>query len=393
MFMLVSCEESSDVIDDSSNSDDTTQQDDDDEVADEDTLDTEFPDETPEYEEEEQEERPNSVSDVTAEVDEIAHVYKTVYNTTTTGEDLYIYEYSTITSRMNNPLPAIVFFHGGSWTSSSYTAFRINSQYFATQGVICFSVQYRKNNSTYDGKTASFLDCLRDAKSAIRWVRENAEELNIDPDRIVASGGSAGGHLAAAAAMCDKIYDENDNLEISPAADLLMLYNPVVHTGPSTSVSGFQSYSYSSINTACKAEGLTAEDFSPFNNVDDDVPPTIFMVGEKDTYIPPQTSIEYQRLIEAEGGECKLWFYQNQEHSFFGLTSTAAATEASGFASTATHSQEWLREKGFINDNDCQVQEWLTYKGYTNWEILSSFDYDTSISTIASDYTSWCAEE
>ena len=70
---------------------------------------------------------------------------------------------------------------------------------------------------------ATPLESIADAKSAIRWIRENAEELGVDPDRIVASGYSAGGHLAMCTAMIDKFDESHEDHSISSAADALMI--------------------------------------------------------------------------------------------------------------------------------------------------------------------------
>ena len=72
--------------------------------------------------------------------------------------------------------------------------------------------------------------CVEDGKSAIRWVRDHAEELGIDPDRIVASGGSSGGHVAACTWMVDGLEAEGEDLNVSSKPDLLVLFNPVMST-------------------------------------------------------------------------------------------------------------------------------------------------------------------
>ncbi len=72
--------------------------------------------------------------------------------------------------------------------------------------------------------------CCNDTKSAMRWVRSHAAELGIDPERIAASGGSAGGHLAAFASMVEGIDDPADDLKVSPRGNALVLFNPVLTT-------------------------------------------------------------------------------------------------------------------------------------------------------------------
>jgi acetyl esterase/lipase len=90
--------------------------------------------------------------------------------------------------------PAIVFFFGGGWSSGSPAQFEKQSQHFAKRGMIAIAVDYRVKSR----HGVQVVECVKDAKDAIAWVRKNATRLGIDPDKIAASGGSAGGHLAAA---------------------------------------------------------------------------------------------------------------------------------------------------------------------------------------------------
>ena len=74
--------------------------------------------------------------------------------------------------------------------------------------------------------------CCADAKSALRYVRAHATELGIDPQRIAAAGGSAGGHLAAFTALVDGLDDPQDDLAVSCKPNALVLFNPVFNNGP-----------------------------------------------------------------------------------------------------------------------------------------------------------------
>ena len=117
---------------------------------------------------------------------------------------------------------AIVFFFGGGWKSGTAVHFQPHSQYFATRNVVAITPEYR----IYDKHKSTVFQCVEDAKSAIRWVRRNAKRLGIDPNKVVAGGGSAGGHLAAALAT---LPDEpGEGRKVSYAPNALLLFNPVL---------------------------------------------------------------------------------------------------------------------------------------------------------------------
>jgi acetyl esterase/lipase len=71
-------------------------------------------------------------------------------------------------------------------------------------------------------------ECVEDAKSAVRWIRQNAAKLGVDPDRIVAAGGSAGGHIAACTAFTPGLEADGEDIKISSKPNALVLFNPVL---------------------------------------------------------------------------------------------------------------------------------------------------------------------
>ena len=86
---------------------------------------------------------------------------------------------------------AIIFIHGGGWRSGNKAMHYPLLQELATLGYVCITPEYRLSTE------ALYPAAVHDIKSAIRWVRKNAAKYNIDENKIVASGHSAGGELAA----------------------------------------------------------------------------------------------------------------------------------------------------------------------------------------------------
>ncbi|WP_339884926.1 alpha/beta hydrolase fold domain-containing protein [Polaribacter vadi] len=195
--------------------------------------------------------------------------------------------------------PAIVFFFGGGWNGGTITQFEDQSKYFVSRGMVAVLVDYRVKNRH---KTTPF-DAVRDAKSAVRYIRKNAKELHIDSKRIAVSGGSAGGHLAAATTILEGLEEPNEDLSISAKANALILYNPVIDN----STNG---YGYNKV-------GERYKEISPLHNIKKGVPPTIFFLGDKDKHIPVATAQDYKAKMEAVGSRCDLFVYKNQPHGFF----------------------------------------------------------------------------
>jgi acetyl esterase/lipase len=195
--------------------------------------------------------------------------------------------------------PTMVFFFGGGWTGGSIAQFEPHAKYFANKNMITVLVDYRVKSRH---NTTPF-ESLKDAKSAIRYLRKNAIELGIDANRIVASGGSAGGHLAAACFTNESLNESSDDLAVSPKPNALVLFNPVIDNGK-------DGYGFERIGEAY----IT---FSPIHNVKKGFPPTIFFLGANDKLIPVSTAQNFKQKIEALGGRCELFLFDNQPHGFF----------------------------------------------------------------------------
>ena len=224
----------------------------------------------------------------------------------------------------NDLRPAIVFFFGGGWIKGSPSQFYPQCAYLASRGMVAISADYRVQSR--DQTTPR--ECVKDGKSAVRWIREHASELGIDPDRIAAGGGSAGGQVAAATGTLKDFEEEGEDPGISSRPDALVLFNPVIDNGP-------DGYGYDRVKGYWK-------EFSPMNNIDRKTPPTIIFLGTEDELIPVRTAQEYRRLMEAKGRRCDLHLYEGQKHGFFNYRNTEYYTK------TVIEMDRFLASLGFL---------------------------------------------
>ncbi|MEB2784201.1 alpha/beta hydrolase [Algoriphagus persicinus] len=246
-------------------------------------------------------------------------LYKTVDTT-----QLYMEVYYPEQINPAEKYPALVFFFGGGWVSGSRAQFEHQANYFARRGLVCYLVDYRTRNHH---QTSPF-ESLKDAKSAMRYIRNNADEFNIDPDKIIAAGGSAGAHLAASTGLIDKFNESTDDLNISSAPNALVLFNPVIDNGPG-------GYGFERIGDRFK-------DFSPLHNIKAGAPPTLFLLGTKDALVPVLTAQYFQMVMEKVGSRCDLILYEDQTHGFFNYS------QFENYKKTVEATDDFLLSLGYL---------------------------------------------
>lgn len=244
----------------------------------------------------------------------------------TAGERvLKLHMFRPAATNQASPSPAILFFFGGGWNGGSPTQFYPQSEYFAKLGVVAICVEYR----TYTSDATPPIVALLDAKAAMRYVRSHAEDLKIDPKRIVASGASAGGQLAAALAVAHRIEDWDVDLSISTRPDALILYNAVIDNSP-------EGFAYSRVESYWEA-------FSPLHNIGNNHPPAIFFLGTDDQHIPVRMAEAYKDAVEANGSRMDLHLYEGASHGFFNKFRSLPYYE-----DTTRKAHAFLYELGFV---------------------------------------------
>ena len=216
--------------------------------------------------------------------------------------------------------------HGGGWTGGRTEDFYPLAANFASQGMLGISLEYRL--ASEDRGTTVF-DCVRDARSAVRWVREHADRLGADPTRIVVMGGSAGGHLALSTALFEEINDAQDNLPVSAAPDCLIMMYPVIDT----SANG---YGQSKI-------GNQWRELSPLHRVQPGMPPALFFHGTADSVTPFRGMQAFQKRSLDAGNQSKLIIHPGGRHGYIIFDRTE-------YDSALAQMRQFMIEHAMLND-------------------------------------------
>jgi acetyl esterase len=229
------------------------------------------------------------------------HVFKQA-----AGQDLKVYVVSPPGAKPGEKHAAVIFFHGGGFNAGNAGQFADQSTYLASRGLVCINAEYRLLDK--ERKSAPLV-CDQDAKSAVRWVKAHAAALGIDPARLAAGGGSAGGHLAAFAALVEGGDDPADDLKISTKVAALVLFNPAIAWPDSLAAEN--------ADGRFREGGEEFLKYAPAKFVTPAAPPTLILSGEKDQIVPMVYLKKFQAQMQAAGVRCEAVFYAGQGHAFF----------------------------------------------------------------------------
>jgi len=214
------------------------------------------------------------------------------------------------------PFPAVVYIHGGGWQNGNRLAFRRQAAYLATKGYAGACIEYRLSGE------AKYPAALYDSKAAVRWVRANAAKYNIDPNRIAAAGGSAGGHLVALLGTTADLpaYEGTEGATgVSSRVAAVAAFNPAVDltgfdknlaTDAENTIARFLGASYN-------ANPQLWKDASPTFHVDAKSAPTLFLHGDVDPTVPYKQSVEMMAKLKAAGVQAELFTAPGAKHGFF----------------------------------------------------------------------------
>ncbi|MDF1815826.1 MAG: alpha/beta hydrolase fold domain-containing protein, partial [Verrucomicrobiales bacterium] len=193
--------------------------------------------------------------------------------------------------------PAILFFFGGGWKGGSPAQFIPQSQYLAGRGMVAIVVDYRVASRH---KTLA-KDCVADARDAMRFVRKEAKNMGIDPARIAAGGGSAGGHIAACLGVIDKDPESKPNA--------MALFNPACVLAPFEGVNYWEKDRSEEMRARM---GIDPVALSPVHQVTKTAVPCIIFHGEADSTVPFSTAEIFTTKMKEAGVRCDLMGYPGE---------------------------------------------------------------------------------
>jgi len=187
--------------------------------------------------------------------------------------------------------------------------------------MVGISIEYRLIRN----ENSDILNCIADCKSAIRYIKAHAAELQIDTNKIVISGESAGGHLAACMALLEGYNDARDGIWISSTDTrpfALMLLNPVVNLATTTFIkyldAGLVKNKQAHLDSATLFQQYAdrAKAISPLFQIQKALPPTLLINGEKDLITPVQEAIQFSNKANQLASNCKLIILPATGHAF-----------------------------------------------------------------------------
>lgn len=240
------------------------------------------------------------------------------------GNDLKLHVYKPAAWKTGDRRACMVFFFGGGWVGGTPAQFYPHCEHLSEKGLVAISAEYRTKKSHGTDPFA----CVEDGKSAIRWVRENAAQLGIDPTKVIAGGGSAGGHVAACTGTIKGFEKGNVNISSQPSA--MVLFNPVCDT----SAKGYGS----------KKLGSRWQEISPLHHISNGTPPTCIFHGKADTTVPHQNAHDFKVLMQKNGKRCELHTYNDAKHGFFNF----GRGDGSAYRSTIAKMDAFLISLGYL---------------------------------------------
>jgi len=218
-------------------------------------------------------------------------------------------------------LPAIVYIHGGGWQGGNREMYGNDIQQAAKRGYVAVTVSYRLTDPDAHGKAKHpFPAQVEDVKCAVRWLRANAEKYHVDPNRIGATGGSAGGHLSLMLGVLgesQKFEGNGGHPGVSSRVQAVVNYfgpTDLTHLYSSSKrVAGILDVL---LNGPPEQQSASYRAASPITYVSKDDPPILTVHGTADPVVPVDQATEFDAAMKKAGASHTLMLMEGEGHGF-----------------------------------------------------------------------------
>lgn len=220
-------------------------------------------------------------------------------------------DFRIVRPKEGGPFPVVFYVHGGAWATGSKAQFTHESYVLADKGIAGVRMEYR-----WKSKGAKYPEAISDVLDAIDFVRQRADEFNLDFSRVGLAGGSAGGHLSSIAA------------QLTPECICYDGFNGLFDAFDRGS-SRFGGGDYT---------GTTEEEkkaASAMYNIKQPPPDTFLYHGTEDHTVHIDVAERFKKAIREKGGNAELLIYEGVGHAFFNKDPYQKATTAAMLAHTS----------------------------------------------------------
>ncbi len=203
------------------------------------------------------------------------------------------------------PTPGILLVHGGAWKVGDPTQLRGYGFLVGREGFTCVATEYRLSGE------AAWPAALHDVKTAIRWMRANAAQLAIDPDRIVIFGASSGAHLSLMAAMAAGEFEgDGGHGEVSSAVQGVVSLYGITRMDDCPKLADAVAAFLAGGGDAAIAES------SPALRVRSALPPMLLFHSNRDELVPRRQTFELYEAMLGAGNVAELATFDGNPHAF-----------------------------------------------------------------------------
>ena len=213
----------------------------------------------------------------------------------------------------STPRPTVIYIHGGGWVGGSKEASALRIAPYLEMGFNVVNVEYRL------GRAARAPAAVEDCRCALRWVIRNAESYGIDPERLVVTGRSAGGHLSLTTGMLSVSagFDAECISQVSPKVAAVVNYYGITDVADlMAGKPNEKSYTVSWLGSQRDRKEI-ADSVSPIHHVRKNLPPILTIHGDADKIVPYSHAVELHKRLDEAGAQNELLTIPGGGHGGF----------------------------------------------------------------------------